>query len=195
VSNPVLTITMPPNIASNVQNWAKVMQEPRSLNAAMGKRVEIELRGHFRRRNAEPNKRGWPKKNFWNRIAKSTALTEATDRDATVTISDPAFGMKLRGGVIKAKRARNLAIPLTAEASVAGSPGEGGIEGLFAIKPEGARAAFLARQTGTTLEFLYLLVPKVNMPRDPEALPPDGALQAAASDEANKWIARRGGRS
>ncbi|MDR2429399.1 MAG: hypothetical protein LBD14_00580 [Puniceicoccales bacterium] len=86
------------------------------LMARLGETLAETLREHFLARNQEPNKRGWPKTNFWARIRQATALTSATNDKATVTIADPAFAATLHGGTFT-KSHGAYAIPLRPEAN------------------------------------------------------------------------------
>lgn len=96
----------------------------RPLMARLGKTLEVALKRHFERLQSRPNKRGWPKKNFWTQVKRSTALNNIQEREAAVAISDPRFALHLYGGTVRAKRARMLAVPITADAYAAGSPRE-----------------------------------------------------------------------
>lgn len=102
-----------------------LVKRPRGLMAAAGKRVAKELRQHFAEKDAKGNRRGWHRSHFWNRrIRQSTSMTAATDNSAEVTIAAPEFIQKLRGGTIRPRRGRMLALPLTSRAKKARSPRE-----------------------------------------------------------------------
>ena len=161
----------------------------RPLLAACGKRLEKSLRTHFLARDREGNKRGWPSRHFWNRTVRAnTALATVTAEQATVAIAAPEFAQKLFGGTIRPKRGKALAIPLTAQAYAAGSPREGGIQGLF--RPRGRR--FLAvRDAGGALRVQYLLVSQVTQAADPRALPPEQQMDDEIRAEADAWVARQ----
>ena len=116
----------------------------RRTMAIAGKAIEVVTRKHFRTRNREPNKRGWPRQNFWEKEgARHTALTEIAETSAKVVVASPAIAHKARGGQVKARRGEALAIPLTARAYAAGSPREGAIPTLELFKWRGAKRAFL----------------------------------------------------
>jgi len=166
---------------------ARMLGRPRPLLAKLGKSLEKELRGHFLARDKEGNSHGWPSKHFWNReIRANTALTSATDEQATVTVASPAFGQKLYGGTIRAKRGRFLAIPARQEAYAAGSPREGGMQGLF--RPKGRR--FLMDREGLVQ---YWLVERVTQAKDPRALPDMDAVGNRLAQEAEAWVAKKFG--
>ena len=177
-----------------LQRIASKMQHPQPLLAAAGAGVETELHRHFDERNAEGNKQGWTRSDFWLRKVKDhTRFQGATDREATVSIASREFLHKLRGGTITAKSGKMLAIPLSDFAKRMGSPREWNDRSqLFVIKT--TSQAFLARKTGNgegkgAIEFLYLLKHSVTQIADPRALPPierlQGALDRAVTDFVN----------
>jgi hypothetical protein len=171
---------------------------------AAGKAVEVVLKDHFRRRDGEGNKKGWPRKHFWNRIvSKATALASATADEATVKIASREFAQKLFGGPITPKSGKFLAIPLTAEAYMAGRPRNwrGGAS-LHAIRlPSGSlllRESLHSSLKGRKRdrgkiqggEAQYLLVKKVNQAADPQALPTESKLQLAARIAVSDYLKR-----
>lgn len=187
------------------------VKRPRALMAAAGKRVEKELRTHFASKDRQGNSKGWPRSHFWNRTVRaSTSFTGATDTAAEVAISSPEFMQRLRGGTIRAKRGKYLAIPLTARAKAAGSPREGGWSGggLTFIRTKLGRA-LLVEAAHTRLAFRrgrvaggkqmggeaqYLLVRSVSQRPDPTALPTEAQIRSAIDSEAEKHLTRELGR-
>ena len=154
----------------------------RELMQVLGKGLEGDLQRHFRGRNTEPNKRGWPKQQFWARIRRATAHTSADADGATVTVADPAFAAKVHGArnVRPGPGKRFLTIPLRPEAyGVRASSGL--IPGLFFLRSRRGRA-FLASSEAIgdgKLRLYYRLVPSVNLPADDRALPPRREIQQA----------------
>lgn len=184
--------TETPRLVALRQSVAK----PKAMNAAAGRRVERELRGHFLKKDRQGNRRGWARSHFWNRrIRTSTAFAGATDAGATVEISDPAIEQKIHGGTIRAKRSKFLALPLTEEAKMKGSPREWGKKELRLIVTP--RGAFLMKRTTNAqgekggLNAMYKLKRSVTQDADPTALPAKGVLEAAVDDEAEKFYARQ----
>src|SRR6185503_18530605 len=89
-----------------------IARSGRPLLAALGKRLEVTLRQHFRVRGQRPNKRGWPKQHFWDRRPRNpTPLPSVTHRKATVTDADTGFKDHYFGVKSVPKEAQNLAIP------------------------------------------------------------------------------------
>lgn len=166
----------------------------RPILAAAAGAVADGVRRHFLARNAEPNRKGWPKRNFWTREgANHTAVGLVTDAAAVVQVSSAAIAHKLTGGTIRPGPGRRaLAIPLTAEASAAGSPRLGVLDGLF--RPRGTRI-LATRGAGGRLVPQYALAAKVTQAADPRTLPPARDLQQAAvraADAAVERALRRG---
>jgi hypothetical protein len=109
-------------ITPELKRIARQMEHPRPLMAAVGKELEVQLRGHFTKRDQQGNAQGFPRKHFWARVVRAaTGLTEVQDRRATVTVASAEFLHKLTGGKVEAKRAKALSIPISAEAYKAGS--------------------------------------------------------------------------
>ena len=177
------------------------------LHAALGARVEGELREWFRLRDGEGNARGWPSQHFWDRIRKQTALGKVDEAGAEVVISDPAFNQKLHGGTIKPREGKYLALPAVAEA-YGHSPREFGLHPIFG---RGGVVRGLAENYATAVKFgrtrkdgtrkvtpgattggrvMYWLVESVTQEADERALPPEAELRAALSDEADAFFAQ-----
>lgn len=195
-----MTITITDNATERVQALFANPAVARRRMQAIGKRVEVDLRKHFDRKNSEGNRRGWVRSNFWSRVVKrGTSFTGATENEATVTIASREFVHKLRGGTVRAKSGKMLAIPLRSQAKAAGSPKEWSTPGdgqLTFIRTK--KGAFLFRNRGfrgrggikgQRLEAWYKLVASVRHMADPTALPEEGVLSAAVADQAEKEIA------
>lgn len=171
-----------------------LLARPRPILAAAGKAVEVALKEHFARKEAQPNKMGWPKTHFWGRrIRPATQLVRASDTEAVVSVSDPALAMRLRGGTIRPKEGKYLAIPARAEA-YGRSPKT--FDDLHFV-PTGNGRGYLARNLQTSArigkdgkvrrgglsggEAMYWLVRHVRQQADPSALPRHRDLEAAAA--------------
>lgn len=162
----------------------------RRLFAEVGGHLEYMVRRHFLQRNAKGNKKGWPSKDFWSREgAKNTALQEVTPRRAVVTIASAAIGHKIKGGTVRPKRGRMLAIPATAKAYVFGSPREGAWASgeLFLVKPKSG-TPFLATGKGDDIEPQYWLVPKVTHKPDPDTLPRPQVIRNRLGQVAHNYL-------
>jgi len=165
------------------------MVNRRPLHAKLAGGVAKMLREHFGARDRQGNKHGWPRKHFWAKEGRqNTAVTGISDAGGEVTVASAAIAHKLKGGIIRAKRCRMLAIPLTARAYQAGSPREGGIKDLFFVKTP--KAAMLAISIGNTkrIEPQYLLTPSVTHPADPRTLPPARDVDGYIQRETETWL-------
>ena len=187
----MLTINITePEMPEELKRLPEFLANPKPLLAAGGKQLAGDLQDHFGIRNDQPNKRGWPKKNFWAGIRSATALAEVSDDSATVSISDPAINQKVFGGTITPKRGKMLAIPENADAYMAGSPRNlpagflrilvsrsGGVylvENDSSLRPKGKRGSKPAMSFAG--RFWYHLVPSVTQDPDPNALPNEDYL-------------------
>lgn len=164
----------------------------RPLHAKLGGELAKMLRKHFSARQREPNKRGWPKRKFWTREGRqNTSVTAVSDTGAEVTIASAAIAFKTHGGVIKAKRGRMLAIPLTARAYAAGSPREGGIKGLFFTKTKKSAVLAIALGKNKKIEPQYALKASVRQNTDPNAVPAENKIDEHVRRTADEWLAEQ----
>lgn len=172
----------------------------RELMEVLGKGLEQDLHRHFIRRNAEPSKPGLfnrprPKQNFWARMRRATAHTNATEESATVTVADPAMSARVRGATIKPTAGRKyLAIPVRENAHGV-EPRSGLIPGLFPKRSGRGTLFLMRREEDGSLRAYYLLTRSVEHPADPEALPKDDKIVEAAERRARSWLGRLGGGS
>lgn len=162
-----------------------------------GKRLEVELRRHFRTLDGRGNKRGWPSRHTWQRIGRATALESVSQAHATVAIADPAYNMKVYGGEVTPKRAKRLAMPATAAAYAAGSPREGAAPELdisFEKNPETGKMqmALVVKSTDKTQPntVWYWLIRKATIPAEADALPPKSELESAISESVESFVNR-----
>lgn len=181
----------------------------RPLNAALGKRCEVELREHFLKRNQEPNKKGWPRQDFWGRIRKATALAQVDSSGATIAIADPAIDQKVYGGTIKPKEGKYLALPALAAAYGRSPLTFSNLEVLVRWKDGRRRAVALAERRATQLNFVrkkkdgthvvrkgaevggkvfYWLVESVTQKKDPKALPTTKTFEDALLEETGFFV-------
>lgn len=172
------------------------LTDRRPLNAQVGNRGERELREHFRERNQEPNKRGWPKQDFWNRIRKATALAGVDASGATIAISDPAITQKIHGGEIKPKEGKYLALPAIAEAYGKSPRSFNNLEPMIRWMNGERRAVALMERKSTDVKsrtesggkVFYWLVESVHQKKDERALPGRAKMEAALAEEAGFFL-------
>ena len=101
--------------ARRIERLAAKLSDAQKLNAAVGRGFERTLRRHFRELDKRPNRRGWRKSHFWEKIAADTVFAGADDNRAVVSIgsdSGPKFAAKVFGARIRPKGGKKfLAIP------------------------------------------------------------------------------------
>lgn len=160
---------------------------PRPILSALGKKLEGVLQRHFKEKDAQPNKRGWPSQHFWGRIRNATSFTGATDSEATVVIADPAFGKRVEGGDIYPKEKAALAVPMDPRAA-GKQPSANLIPGVFRVK---GTNRLVIKENGV-LVTLWRLYKKVTVPKDPTALPPDEKINTELIKTADEFLIRKG---
>lgn len=191
----------------------EVLENRRPLLMAVVGAVKKSHRAHFRARQAEDSRRkrkGWAPKYFWSgsrgqSVEEKTNVGEVTNDSATLIISSPEFSQKLRGGTIRPKRGKHLAIPLRAEAYAAGSPREWDAQTMRSelrlVPIRSKRGTLFLAQVGVDdfsgplgsrgLRLQYLLVRSVTQKADPRALPPPAETAKVIDDAIETYMARR----
>jgi hypothetical protein len=191
------------------------LENRRGLNAALGERLTDELRDHFAKKNAEPNKWNAPKTNFWNQVADATKVKEVTDAGATVQVAEQRFNIQLFGGTILPKVARSLTIPVIKDArgeSVASyrektgrrlfrirgrdmlfekaEDGQASESRVSATRTRGRNRTLGMRLAGRQgIRAVFALKKSVSIDKDPDALPSAEDLLGALQEEADDYIA------
>lgn len=180
-------------VHANLDRLVDLISGPRrkALMLVIGRGMQNDLHRYFRRKNLQPNKRGWRKQNFWGRIRRATSMTKATADGATITIDDPAIAAKVYGAVIRPYGPRKyLAIPAREEAYGI-EPSSGLIPDLFVRRSTTTGRPYLARrEEDGSLRVYYFLARKVRVPADPEALPHEDDLSYDAGQRALRWLQR-----
>jgi hypothetical protein len=172
---------------------SRIMREvkrPRSLYAAGAKAVQKGIVAHLQDLQSRGNAKGWPEKKFFSggpdSVRKRVGISALSDAGAVVTIADPRFVHRIEGGTVTPKRAKSLAIPLTAEAYAASGKGtlREAMPGLVLIKT--SKGAFLAMPTDNRgkgrdqLRIMFKLVPSVTHRPHPDEMPDTEKLSEAA---------------
>lgn len=177
-------------ITPELQRLLREVKRPRSLYAAGAKAVQKGIVAHLIDLQSRGNRRGWPDRKFFSggpdSVRKRVGIASLTDTGATITIADPRFVHRILGGTVSAKRARLLAIPLTAEAYAAGGKGtvRESMPDLVMIKTR--KGLYLARTTDNRgkgqdqLRVLFKLVPRATHRPHPDEQPKLKVLSAAA---------------
>lgn len=174
------------------------VKNPRAMLAEVGRRAGNELKKHFRGRDREPNKLGGARTHFWLQVSRSVSAPRPTGSfgvsGVRIDVTHPGIAQKVFGGRIVPKRAQALTIPVhpAAHGRRASVLQNEGIR-LFLIKTGPSRLGVLAAKNpegGKGFTVYYVLSRGVDQEADPQALPPQGALQAAAVDQAERHLAR-----
>lgn len=176
--------------SATVRAIADGLKDRTGLHKVLGKRLEQEVQKHFKGREREPNKKNWPKQNFWSRMRNATAFLSADKEGATVRISDPAIASKVWGATITPKETKYLSIPAIAEAYGKSPKLNKNLEPMVRRMGGGLRPRAVALQDKDTKTIWYWLVKSVTVPKDPDALPDEGELQNALFEQAGKYLAR-----
>ena len=157
---------------AQLEELARQSRDPQGMRQAAVEAGARHLRAHFEKKDSSRrNRLGGRRQHFWNRVAQSVEAA-AQDKTLFLRVVHPAFAHKLRGGVIRARKSRNLAIPLSRGAygrSPADLRSESGVN-LFFVKFRSGKAALASRLQGAQgLQTHYLLQPEAR--QRPESEP------------------------
>lgn len=176
--------------ARRIERLAAKLSDAQKLNAAVGRGFERTLRRHFRELDKRPNRRGWRKSHFWEKIAADTVFAGADDNRAVVSIgsdSGPKFAAKVFGARIRPKGGKKfLAIPAI-EARYGVSPSSLNKNELQFRRTRRGGLLGVIRSDGT-MQVHYWLVRKADTPRDPDALPKKETVLEDAKKEISKYL-------
>jgi hypothetical protein len=173
----------------------RAMQRPEALLKALGREGGNRLQKHFRAKDAQPNKLSPRREQFWLKVGKSVTPNPVVDAAAgtvTLSITDPRFAQKVFGGVIRAKRVRNLTIPLVPAAYGRSPHTFEQKTGAKLVLFMGKRGPLLGVKLASgQMMAIYKLTPSVNQKADPTALPDRAEFMAALGAQASAWIQRQ----
>ena len=173
-----------------IEALQKRLSDAKGLNTAVGKAFEKTLRTHFRSLDRRPNKRGWKKSHFWQKIASDTVFAGANESKAVVAIGNSSgskFAAKVFGARIVPKSGKKfLAIPAI-EARYGVSPSSLDKNELQFRRTRKGGLLGQIRADGT-MQVHYWLVRKADTPRDPDALPKKEAVLDAAKKTISLYI-------
>ena len=173
-----------------IEALQKKLFNAKGLNTAVGKAFEKTLRTHFRSLDRRPNKRGWKKSHFWQKIASDTVFAGADESKAVVAIGNSSgskLAAKVFGARIRPKSGKKfLAIPAI-EARYGVSPSSLDKSELQFRRTRKGGLLGQIRADGT-MQVHYWLVRKADTPRDPDALPKKEAVLDAAKKTISLYI-------
>lgn len=178
------------NAGKQIERLAAKLSDAQKLNAAVGRGFERTLRRHFRELDKRPNRRGWRKSRFWEKIAADTVFAGADESKAVVAIGNSSgskLAAKVFGARIRPKGGKKfLAIPAI-EARYGVSPSSLDKSELQFRRTRRGGLLGVIRADGT-MQVHYWLVRKADTPRDPDALPKKEAVLADAKKEISKYL-------
>lgn len=173
-----------------IEALQKRLSDAKGLNTAVGKAFEKTLRTHFRSLDRRPNKRGWKKSHFWQKIASDTVFAGADESKAVVAIGNSSgskLAAKVFGARIRPKSGKKfLAIPAI-EARYGVSPSSLDKNELQFRRTRKGGLLGQIRADGT-MQVHYWLVRKADVPRDPQALPKKETVLSAAKKTISLYI-------
>ncbi len=173
-----------------IEALQKKLSDAKGLNTAVGKAFEKTLRTHFRSLDRRPNKRGWKKSHFWQKIASDTVFAGADESKAVVAIGNSSgskLAAKVFGARIRPKSGKKfLAIPAI-EARYGVSPSSLDKSELQFRRTRRGGLLGQIRADGT-IQVHYWLVRKADTPRDPDALPKKETVLADAKKSISLYL-------
>lgn len=175
---------------NRIEGLRKRLSNAKGLNTAVGMGFVRTLRRHFRELDKRPNRRGWKKSHFWEKIAADTVFAGADENRATVAVqnaSGPKFAAKVFGARIRPKGGKKfLAIPAI-EARYGVSPSSLDKNELQFRRTRRGGLLGVIRSDGT-MQVHYWLVRKADTPRDPNAMPKTEAVLADAKKAISNYL-------
>jgi len=175
-------------VTPDLRRLLRLAEADGGLRTVMGRAGANVLRQHFRSRGGQANKLGGRRSHFWSRVAQSVHAPRTAGTKIVIPINHPAIAQKVFGGTISAKKSKNLAIPLAAEA-YGRSPRT--FDTLtFAMTRAGVKLLG-TKGEGGVFKALYLLKRKVTQRPDKQALPKDAEVARAVTKAARIRLERR----
>lgn len=177
------------------------------LLEAMGRGMANGLRAHFLERNKTPNRLGGQRSNFWQGVASGTQSPVVSGKNTVaVVVSHPHILQKLRGGLIRPREKQAISIPLTAKAYgksptvfpllaflPSGKTGPGEAIG-YLVEGERKKVTRGKNKGKETIRvkpggsLLYMLSRGVYQQPDPQTLPTEDTLAAAAASAGEDYL-------
>lgn len=191
-----LQISIDDQFSPHLRNFNVAITDRAPMMQKLGEDLAKALREHFRKRDSQPNSKGWPKRHFWNKEGRdNTALTQYDATSATVTIASAAIAHKVKGGTVRPKSKLALAIPAIAQAYKAIQPSA-------MDNPE--RLAYVPLNRGNLVAMLmerrknrrarprvwFWIVRQATHRADPKALPPPADLERQVQVSAQQYLDR-----
>lgn len=178
-----LNVTVPAELRDVAKRFIDRCKENPELMELAGNAVKFTLREHFEMKARRPNKRGFHKTGYWSKIESATTFIGSTAASATVAIQDDTFTAKIYGATITPKKAKALAIPLSDQA-YGKRPTQWDNPTLLKLVKRNGKAPLLATVgSDGSINPQYVLLRRVRVPADAEALPRDEKIWKSVFDE------------
>lgn len=151
---------------------------PAFVRAVLTGEIAELITENFRQLNSARNAHG---SNFYER--EGVNRTQPNPDTGKIVIASRPIAHKLRGGIIRPRNAKSLAIPMSNEA-YGKSPKGRQIAGLTLVVSRRSRKAFLATKNpdGTIRELHYALVKSVRQRAQSEVLPSAAEIEKTVQD-------------
>jgi hypothetical protein len=171
-------------IIAKVEHLAADLAKPGDLMMVAAQAVAVVVKAHFVVKAAKPNKHDFPSQGFWAQIRASVQTFREGDA-GIIQINDPRFNIHYYGGTVKPKESEALTIPVAPQAYGVRAATFDDLVMLRSKKQDGKTIGVLARRLGSgafgaAVEVYYVLVSSAVIPKDPEALPAESAMEAEA---------------
>jgi hypothetical protein len=161
------------------------------LHRVAGRAMGNRLRRHFRARNQGVDRKGgWPASNYWNMAAESVEA-RCDEEGAQVSVRKEGVLWHLRGGTIRPRNSKALAIPLQPGLKDK-NPREvwPDRKGAFVWRDPKSDRAFLATGEDGKLTLHYLLLQSVSKAADPAVLPGDAIIEGDMTRAVSGFLRR-----
>jgi hypothetical protein len=169
-----------------LKSLAKKVQNPIPGLMIAGRAAANLLKAFYRDRDKEGNKLGGDRTHYWREVGQAVNVPKPVAKDTVrVSINHPSILQKIFGGVIRAKRAGALTIPVNPaaygrRASV--------LEQKLGVKLFRINSGLVAKDAAGKITVYYLLRKSVTQKPDPKALPPQAEIQRVAEEKFFAWV-------
>lgn len=154
------------------------LANPVEVMRSVAESAAEETRSNFDKLNSERSRYGH---NFYTREGRAKTVADAGSNVAIVRVESYKMAHKLRGGVVRAKNVRMLAIPVSEIAKQRGISPSKWRESpeLFLIKSKRGNLLLMSGKTRSELQTHFVLRSSVRHKPHPEVIPEKDRLEAA----------------
>lgn len=194
MSNKAVTIIGDKETSAELARIAAQLARPEAILNSLGRGLRRDLQDHFQKREqTSPNKHRRGRTHFWKAVRSSVQAPVTSGDGVSVTIAHEAIAAKVFGARIVAKNVSALTIPIhhLAHGRRASRFEKETRAKLFRIKSSKGNNLLMADLGGDGPVPIYALVKAVNVPRDPDALPPESALSENLINRGRAYLAKQ----